>query len=84
MDDEERRQLARHLAIEPIIDYLQAEHRMGCCHLKGERDDRLHAVLCAAGYNRSWLARNLAKQPRTVVLALLRIVVRIPDVGHWG
>jgi hypothetical protein len=25
------------------------------CHLKGEQGDRLHAVLCAAGYNIRWL-----------------------------
>jgi IS5 family transposase len=40
----ERQLLKRRLAIEPIIG-----------HLKGETGDRLHAVLCAAGYNIRWL-----------------------------
>ena len=34
---------------------------MDRCHLKGEQGDRLHAVLCAAGYNIRWLLRMIAK-----------------------
>jgi IS5 family transposase len=30
--------------------------------LKGEQGDRLHAVLCAAGYNLRWLLRMIAKK----------------------
>ena len=30
--------------------------------LKGEQGDRLHAVLCAAGYNIKWLLRMIAKK----------------------
>ncbi len=33
--------------------------RMDRCHLKGEQGDRLHAVLCAAGYNIRWLLRMI-------------------------
>jgi hypothetical protein len=43
--------LKRRQAIEPIIVHLKQDHRMDRCHLKGETGDRLHAVLCAAGYN---------------------------------
>ena len=79
MDDRERRQLARRQAIEPIIGHLKADHRMGRCHLKGELGDRLHTVLCAAGYNLRWLMRNLAKQQRKVFLALLQTVAQVAN-----
>lgn len=57
-----RRQLRRRQAIEPIIGHLKTDHRMDRCHLKGETGDRLHAVLCAAGYNIRWLLRMIAKK----------------------
>jgi IS5 family transposase len=56
----ERQLLKRRLAIEPIIG-----------HLKGETGDRLHAVLCAAGYNIRWLLRMIAKKGLTLLAALL-------------
>lgn len=59
---QETRQLRRRQAIEPIIGHLKADHRMGRCHLKGELGDRLHAVLCAAGYNIKWLLRMIARK----------------------
>jgi len=59
---QERRQLKRRQAIEPIIGHLKADHRMDRCHLKGEYGDLLHAVLCAAGYNIKWLLRMIAKK----------------------
>ena len=58
----ERKQLKRRQAIEPIIGHLKADHRMDRCHLKGEDGDKLHAVLCAAGYNIKWLLRMIAKK----------------------
>ena len=58
----ERQQLKRRQAIEPIIGHLKADHRMDRCPLKGEEGDRLHAVLCAAGYNIKWLLRLIAKK----------------------
>jgi IS5 family transposase len=48
---QERKLLRRRQAIEPIIGHLTADHRIDRCYLKGEQGDRLHAVLCAAGYN---------------------------------
>lgn len=59
---QERKQLKRRQAIEPIIGHVKADHGMGRCHLKGEIGDRLHAVLCAAGYNIKWLLRMIAKK----------------------
>jgi hypothetical protein len=48
-------------AIEPVIGHLKSDHRMGRCHSKGMLADKMHAVLCAAGYNVRWLARMIAK-----------------------
>nr|WP_199722972.1 transposase [Pusillimonas sp. NJUB218] len=63
----ERKQLKRRQAIEPIIGHLKANHRMDRCHLKGEEGDKLHAVLCAAGYNLKWLLRMIAKKGGTLL-----------------
>ena len=62
ISEQERKQLKRRQAIEPIIGHIKADHGMGRCHLKGETGDRLHAVLCAAGYNIKWLLRMIAKK----------------------
>jgi len=67
---EERELLKRRQAIEPIIGHLKQDHRMGRCHLKGETGDRLHAVLCAAGYNIQWLLRMIAKKGITFLSPL--------------
>ena len=58
----DQRMLQRRQAIEPIIGHLKQDHRMDRCHLKGEAGDRLHAVLCAAGYNIRWLLRMIARK----------------------
>ena len=71
---QERKLLMRRQAIEPIIGHLKADHRMERCHLKGEQGDRLHAVLCAAGYNIRWLLRMIAKKG---VPFLLRLYLRL-------
>jgi IS5 family transposase len=75
ISDEERQLLKRRQAIEPIIGHLKQDHRMDRCHLKGEAGDRLHAVLCAAGYNIKWLLRMIAKKGITF-LALLFLRLR--------
>ena len=62
ISEQERKLLRRRQAIEPIIGHLKADHRMDRCHLKGERGDRLHAVLCAAGYNIRWLLRMIVRK----------------------
>ena len=62
ISEQERKLLKRRQAIEPIIGHLKADHRMDRCHLKGETGDRLHAVLCAAGYNIRWLLRMIARK----------------------
>lgn len=67
---QERQLLKRRQAIEPIIGPLKADHRLDRCHLKGETGDRLHAVLCAAGYNLRWLLRMIAKKGVTFLSSL--------------
>jgi transposase, IS5 family len=62
MTAQERKMLERRQAIEPIIGHLKSDHRMNRCYLKGEKGDRLNAVLCAAGYNIKWLLRMIAKK----------------------
>ncbi|WJJ94250.1 transposase [Neopusillimonas aromaticivorans] len=69
----ERKQLKRRQAIEPIIGHLKANHRMDRCHLKGEEGDKLHAVLCAAGYNLKWLLRMIAKKGYPSCRSFLRL-----------
>ncbi|MFN9503705.1 MAG: transposase, partial [Rubrivivax sp.] len=73
---EDRKLLKRRNAIEPIFGHLKADHRMDRCHLKGEIGDRLHAVLCAAGYNLRWLLRMIAKKGLRAILWLLPAQVR--------
>ena len=77
ISEQDRRSLKRRQAIEPIIGHLKADHRMDCCQLKGETGDRLHAVLCAAGYNIRWLLRMIAKKG---VAFLLRLYLRLCTV----
>ena len=62
ISEQERKLLKRRQAIEPIIGQLKSDNRMDRCDLKGERGDRLHAVLCAPGYNIRWLLRMIAKK----------------------
>jgi IS5 family transposase len=76
LSTEDRKLLKRRNAIEPIFGHLKADHRMDRCHLKGEIGDRLHAVLCAAGYNLRWLLRMIAKKGLRAILWLLPAHVR--------
>jgi len=62
ISEQETKLLKRRQAIEPIIGHLKSDNRMDRCHLKGEIGDRLHAVLCAAGYNIRWLLRMIARK----------------------
>lgn len=70
MTQYEKTKFSLYRAIEPIIGHLMHDSRMGRCHLKGELGDRLHAILCAAGYNIRWLLRDIALK----VLRLLGVV----------
>lgn len=49
ISEQERKLPKRRQTIKPIVGHLKADHRIDRCHLKGEKVDRLHAVLCAAG-----------------------------------
>lgn len=81
---EDRKLLKRRNAIEPIFGHLKADHRMDRCHLKGEIGDRLHAVLCAAGYNLRWLLRVIAKRGPRAVLWVLPAQVRTAVTAMFG
>jgi transposase, IS5 family len=78
ISEQERKLLKRRQAIEPIIGHLKADHRMERCHLKGETGDRLHAVLCAAGYNIKWLLRMIARKG---VAFLQRLYLRLCQIA---
>ena len=82
ISEQERKQLKRRQAIEPIIGHVKADHRMGRCHLKGERGDRLHAVLCAAGYNIKWLLRMIAKKGVPFLAAILLCLQQARSQGR--
>ncbi len=77
----ERRLLRRRQAIEPIIGHLKSDHRMDRCHLKGTQGDRLHAVLCAAGYNIRWLLRMIAKKGLRALATLLLRLLQLAAMG---
>ncbi|MCX7663810.1 MAG: IS5 family transposase, partial [Tepidimonas fonticaldi] len=81
---QERKLLKRRQAIEPIIGHLKQDHRMDRCHLKGEQGDRLHAVLCAAGYNNACLLRMIAKKGAPFLTeGFLRLVAAVRLIGRW-
>ena len=80
----EWKHLKRHQAIEPIIGHLKQDHRMDRCHLKGEMGDRIHAVLCAAGYNLRWLLRMIVKKGITFLYGLyLRLRPVLAQLEKW-
>ncbi|MEY4748589.1 MAG: hypothetical protein RIQ60_803 [Pseudomonadota bacterium] len=84
ISEQERRQLKRRQAIEPIIGHLKTDHRMDRCHLKGETGDRLHAVLCAAGYNIRWLLRMSVRKGVTFLRRLYLRLCALADVSpNW-
>ena len=73
---QERRLLKRRQAIEPIIGHLKSDHRMGRCHLLGQAGDRLHAVLCAVGYNIRWLLRQIARKGLAFAQAMIFLCLK--------
>ena len=52
---QQKTRLRRRQAVEPAIGHLKSDHRMDRCWLQGAAGDALHAVSCAAGFNRRWL-----------------------------
>lgn len=57
---------------------------MDRCHFKGKTGDRLHAVLCAAGYNIRWLLRMIAKKGIAFLQRLyLRLYVLARVSQNW-
>ena len=57
---------------------------MDRCHLKGETGDRLHAVLCAAGYNIRWLLRMIGRKEVTFLRQLYLRLCMVAGVSpNW-
>jgi IS5 family transposase len=83
LNEKELKLLKRRQSIEPTIGHLKQDHRMGRCHLRGETGDRIHAVLCAAGYNIRWLLRMILKKGISPFLCLIfsLVVSLISAVG---
>jgi IS5 family transposase len=85
ISQQERQLLKRRQAIELIIGPLKSDNRMQRCHLKGEIGDRLHAVLCAAGYNIRWLLRMIAKEGVTFLKTLLLCLCPVATLSlNWA
>lgn len=82
ISEQERKLLKRRQAIEPIIGHLKADHRMDRCHLKGETGDRLHAVLCAAGYNIRWLLRMIGRKGITFLAVIFLCLQQASEQGR--
>jgi hypothetical protein len=81
----ERKLLRLSQVIEPLIGHLKMDHSMDRCHLKGETGDRLHAVLCVAGYNIWWLLRMIAKKKMSFSQHIcLRRCVRADLWSNWS
>jgi transposase, IS5 family len=78
ISEQDKGLLKRRQAIELIIGHLKSDNRMDRCHLKGETGDKLHAVLCAAGYNSQWLLRMIAKKGVTF---LNKLYLRLQKLG---
>jgi IS5 family transposase len=79
---QEKALLKRRQAIEPIIGHLKSDHRMDRCHLKGSMGDRIHAVLCAAGYNIRWLLRQIVKKGVVFLyLLFLRLCLAVAQMS---
>ena len=78
----ELRTLKRLQAIEPVIGHLKSDHPIGRCHLKGVLGDKIHAVLCAAGYNIRWLLRMITKKGLRAFLRALRAMAATTVYGE--
>ena len=70
MTSQNKRELRRRAAVEPVIGHLKAEHRMGRNYLWFRQGDAANAVLAAAGYNFGRLIRWLGLLLRLFLTAL--------------
>jgi IS5 family transposase len=58
---QQRQNLKRRQAIEPIIGHIKQDHGMQRCWLKGKIGDAIHAISCAIGFNIRWLLRAIIR-----------------------
>jgi IS5 family transposase len=75
-----RREMRRRAAVEPVIDPIKAEHRMGRNYLRGRDGDRINAVLAAAGCNFGPLLRWLESLLRALIRMLLAAAAPVQNV----
>lgn len=68
--EQNRKLLKRRQAIEPIIGHLKAITAWTVVTSRGKSGDRLHAVLCAAGYNIRRLLSMIARKGVTFLRPL--------------
>jgi transposase, IS5 family len=59
--------MRRRAAVEPVLEHIKAEHRMGRNYFKGRDGDRINAVPAAAGYNFGLLLRWLERLLRALI-----------------
>ena len=84
ISEQDKKNLKRRQAIEPIIGHLKSDHRMDRCPLKGQLGDSMHALLCAAGYNIRWLLRMIVKKGLTFLKPLFLRLFRATEVPlNW-
>jgi IS5 family transposase len=68
---QQRRNLKRRQAIEPIIGHVKQDHGMRRCWLKGQIGDALHTISCALGFNIRWLMRAIVRLGSKPFFALI-------------
>ena len=78
MTSQNKRELRRRAAVEPVIGHLKAEHRMGRNYLWFRQGDAANAVLAAAGYNFRRLIRWLSLLLRQILSALTAALHTVP------
>jgi IS5 family transposase len=61
LNKQQKKNLKRRQAIEPVIGHVKADHGMRRCWLKGEIGDALHSISCALGFNIRWLMRAIVR-----------------------
>ena len=84
LSEGELKLLKRRQSIEPTIAHLKQDNRMNRCHLRGETGDRVHTVLCAAGYNIRWLLRMIVKRGIGPLLRLIFMwLIALVSVVGW-
>ena len=68
---------------DPYDGHLKTGHRMDRYHLQGITGDRIHAVLCAAGYNLRWLLLMIARKGIAFLAAYFFLLKQAGSQGKF-